>query len=461
LKFSVPFVYTARYRHHRHRLHQYVRLQSSTLIEIAEVPTPGRPAFELGHAMYLDATRRPWQRFRLFEGRPARVWRLEDGCFAEYCPAGDFENRVRDPHDNCFDARDDGRSAMPFKAQDMQLGSFAELSRQKRVMEWDDDGGSAKAACIARRAAAMRIIDGMVCVSVSEPVVVVKVGREVSVGLAELAGPYRHGFYVDPDHFPPYRRYRIGNLEEAERYARRVAREKGLSLHSEVVVHHAEPSSPSLCEEGEHLWQTAEELGSRIRYWGFDAFVGESTRARLHKALAETPKNHATTHLAEAAKAVLEELQAVSKDDLPFPEFLLLVETIRALESDLCSWQRRDRSDDDFSDRALPMPVFDRGLEQILSRTTLHDVAESMRIPPGLLDRESGLGNILVRYATKVPMVAVLTPELAVKCLYGSYGRVVPLDEEEERFASFLAENRSRFTCEEDDLDAFAGLQFD
>lgn len=453
MKFKLPFAYEVSYRHHRHWYAETVMVRSSTVVDIPEVETADGPAFEIGQVKDPRRANGTWQPFRLIDGRPSRVWRLDGLCFAEFCPVGDFEDRASQRHDNPFE------SAQPFPTYGT-VSSYEELSAEKKVKEWYDDGGAAKAARIARRVADMRVIEGVVCVQVSEPIVVVEIGPvSVSVNLSEVLRRYQGGLWVMREYEPLLRRYRMEDFEEAERYARRTGREKGFDLPPALVVRKAEPRSPVLCQEGEHLYRTAKAVAWEMGHSACPMNGGEAASG-LCKILAETPEDHSTDALADVAEALLGELRLVARDDLPFERFLELFETTRALDEDIRLWRQRPYSVDDFAARALPLPAAKPSISQILSRAALHETATALKIPIDLLEREHDLGNLLVRYFDEVQVVAVITHALSVKSFYGKYGRMVAVDE--ETFDGFLAENVARRAIgSDDDAIAFASLSFD
>jgi hypothetical protein len=459
MKFKLKFAYEVRYRHHRHWYTETALVQSSTIVDILEVATPSRPAFEVGQVMDRQSGTGAWQCFRLIDGRPGRVWRLDGLCFAEYCSIQVFEDRALQRDDNPFASAHEGESAQLFPSFGT-VTSYEELSTEKKVKEWYDDNGRAKAARIGRRAAAMRVIDGMVCVQVSEPVVAVAIEPlSVTVQLCELLSGHHRALWGMREYTPFSRRYRLENFHEAERYARRTAREKDLELQSGIVVHHAESRSPLLCQEGEHLYQTSKQVEWKIGHSSFPLRDGEVASGLL-KILAETPEDHATEALADAAEAMLNELKQIPNDDLPFNESLELFETRRALEEDVRSWRQRTYHLDDFAARALPLPASEPSIAQLLSRAALHETASTLNIPSELLEQEHDFGNLLVRYFDEVQVIAVVTPTLSLKCFYGKYGRIVAVDG--EAFNQFLAENLARRSMgNDDDAFAFASLSFD
>ncbi len=433
-------------------------VQSSTMVDILEVATPDRPAFQVGYVLDRRNGIGAWQPFSSIDGRPCRVWRLDGQCFAEYCPAGVFEDWTLRHKDNPFNTYHTGESAQLFPTYGT-VTSFEELSKEKKVMEWYDDGGIAKAARIARRAAAMRVIDGTVCVQVSEPVVAVEIGPlAVTVQLSELSRGHYRALWGMREHTPYTRRYRIEDFLEAGRYARRSAREKGLELHSDLTVHHAEPRLP-FCQEGEHLYQTAQEVAWKVGHSSFPLRAGEVASGFL-RILAETPEDHATEALADAAEAMLDELNRIPKDDLLFRDFIELFETRRALEEDLRSWRGRVCHAGDFAAYALPLPASKPSIAQVLSGATLHETAMTLNIPLEVLEQEHHLGNLLVRFFDQVLLIAVVTPAITLKCFFGKYGRIVDVDE--EAFNRFMSENLARHTMtNNDDAFAIAGLSFD
>lgn len=233
MRFTIPYAYPASYTLRRHRRVETAVLLAETVVDIAEVPVPDHPAYELGNSVRPgDGTYGSWVRFRVFGGRPARVWRIEgDGLFAEYCGVESLTKRVGVQRDNPFNVDDENDDwVLPFEMfqSHERATTHAELGGHKALRHWDDDGGKAKADLIARRASAMRIVDGMVCVSVGEPILLVhQSARVVTTVVTEDIADRRGGVdaWSEPWHG---KRFRLDQLEAARTFARRTADRKSV-----------------------------------------------------------------------------------------------------------------------------------------------------------------------------------------------------------------------------------------
>jgi predicted DCC family thiol-disulfide oxidoreductase YuxK len=447
--FKVPFMYDVRYRRYRGRRIEETSLIGHANVAIEEVPSPDSPAFIVAGNCPLTHSRNAWwQRFRYFGERAGRVWRLPDGLFAEFCSIDEFEERVVKCEDNPFAADRAGVFVQPFWAETKPLMMAEDMHRRLVISWFEDTTSDPKAEAIVHRAASMRIVDEMVCVAVTEPVLAVHVGADtVCVAPVECAGQVRDGFSIRTDVIHG-RRYRHDRLAEAREYAATLASETGRTLLMDFVLEAADGTSSRLAQEGEHLWMLADALYEAVRH--FDEKSADTNEVfGLGDALMACPKRHSTAPLADAIERFLNYLEAALPDSFTDAGLSSRLFALgRQARRDLAAWRGRSQNVDDWSDEALQLPA-DFRIEQLLSGLALREAAMALRVQESMLEdlRSTNLALLSYRpwdgpYANKDFVIAI-GHDLSVVRTMGAFGRPVP-EVIDDRLTRFLATNRDR-----------------
>jgi hypothetical protein len=176
---DVPFVFHIGFVPKGKRTPQHTAARASVPVEIAT--TDGTLAFEIGcpfvHKSYKTPHVSP---FHAPPGETVRVYRAEETYWTEICSAKDAQRQIsdrrsmpRDPFDVMLKLGE--RNYADAGMSDIDEGSFKsrhELEKEHDALRsWDESGRDRIAAVLHRRAAEdMRIIDGRLCMRVSEPV---------------------------------------------------------------------------------------------------------------------------------------------------------------------------------------------------------------------------------------------------------------------------------------------------
>lgn len=181
MKIDVPYVFQIAFVPKGLRNPKHVPAHASTPVEVAE--TPGTLAFEIGcpyaerNVMGKVENVSP---FHAPRGETVRVYRAEDAYWVEICAAEEAQRNIsarhamlKDPFDVILRLSErnwaDSGSRIP---ADKEFRSRAELEREHTALRsWDESARDRTAAVLQRRAAEdLRIIDGRLCMRVSEPV---------------------------------------------------------------------------------------------------------------------------------------------------------------------------------------------------------------------------------------------------------------------------------------------------
>jgi hypothetical protein len=441
MRFRIPFTYRAEFIRRGRRKSEMVALESVADIEIEEVQAPGEPVMALACEPPFKRWFGGWHPFGPLDGRPVRLWQVEDAYFVEHASAHDFPAKPKEKWDDPFYASLDGVPSI--LAEDWVTTTYEELQAQVIIRSWKDDG-SERLAAIERRAAAMRVIEGRVCVQVNWPVIVVESGLgSVRIRFAEASQDLGDGMERRPDDWSG-RRFPIDRMSDACAYAGMLACATGARRVSQPSLTILKSVPPTLAAEGEHLHKSARlllealELENTAERQGF-----AEAQSELVEALDHCPYLHTTRRLAVALEFVLSELsrhldfdasswhcndELLSDGDFRTLKDLEFHEGLRyhagkALD-DLERWKSRVIQAHDWSDKALEIAAT-RGSEpyQLLSGQALSEAAARLRVPASVLRSEHDAGNLLfMDHGTAGYQVAVLGPEWEVIRLIGRIG---------------------------------------
>ena len=400
LKFVVPFAHKVRYRYRRHRITRDAIVTSVVPVEIEEVDAPGEPAFVLGHMEQPPIwALAAWPRFLMRDGKPLRVWRLQDGFYVEFCAVGEFLDLLAVGETTPFDARCGGISAKPFGNEGDLLTRYDDLSAKGIIASWEVVDEAERSDVIAARSSALRVIDGMVCAPVGEPIIVVEDEPSgVRMAFAEGVVDRRGGFDVEPEGWQG-RRYDVDHFAEAEAYAERLAAIRGQRFINGAHLQFASEPSLRLPIEGEHFYQLAWRLLVSVQR----AFEGRNLPAyaawlELQEALNECPKNQTTDMMAKSVERMLcvidETIQSVRVAGNAAVRDLLAL--IPQVETHLHAWRERDACNHDWSETALPVAANrSYGTEQLLSDVALGEAAMICGLDLKVAAIERAAGNLL------------------------------------------------------------------
>ena len=433
----------------------------------------------------LDQT---WRRFPLHEdGRPARVWRFDDGLYSEYCPTEELVDRLSSKGDNPLDVwavagREIGGTAALWIDDAFERKSYDQLQGEAPLRHWKDDGGAARAAVVGERLEAFRIVDGMVCVKVVEPVIGIEASSNGVVLRVIEAWDLPMDGFTDHGEDRSAVRIRLDSLEFARDLARRTADDLGVRLEDEVVVErigrvHPYPHEAEMMHAAaERIWSAcAEILPEAPRPVAFAALA-------LRDALASCPDGAATPLLISATHEVVRLLGDIRGEggrlELPSrAEFRAMAPEIQemrlfgregfemedarmAVALDAWSiatqaWEDRPKGDNDWSEAPLPIAARGHGdVVQLLDAHRLRLEAERLRIPHEALVECHEAGSLVLAGrrrgdapASNEHFVAIVSPELQVE-------RVIGLDGQDRTashaawFEPLLEENRRRMDAE-------------
>jgi hypothetical protein len=341
---------------------------------------------------------------------------------------------------------------MPFRpsqSSDETWSSKDELHSMNIVRWWQDQDSERRADAIVRRASAMRVINGMICVAVSEPVVAVDVNDEsVHVGFVEAAGDKSGGFAMGKDAIEG-RRYRYENIAQAKDYARAFANATNRDLYINCAIDQDDGSSSGLAQEGEQLWSSADSLYSLIKNAYPVSEETEQVRSSMSSALDACPKRHATGLLADATQDLIWYLEdALQRGDIPDPKLAARLRLMLPwVQMDVDAWKHRPGSPDDWSYDAVPEPA-SWSIEQLLSNLAMRKVAMALQTETSKFEVLHQQGFLLFRYSpSEGPYsyqdhIIATSRDLVVHQAFGAFGRPMPAVVD-ARFAMFLEANRT------------------
>jgi hypothetical protein len=448
MRFRVPFTYRAEFIRRGRRKSEMVALASVADIQIEEAQAPSEPVMALACEPPFKRWFGGWHPFGPIDGRPVRLWQVDEAYFVEHASAHDFPAKPKEKWDDPFYASLDWVPSI--LAEDWVTTTYEELQAQVIIRSWKDDS-SERLAAIERRAAAMRVIGGRVCVHVNQPVIVVESGLgSVRIRFAEASQDLGDGMERRPDDWSG-RRFSVDRMSDAQAYAEMLASATGARRVSQASLKILKSVTPALAAEGEHLHQSARLLLAALE---LDETPEKHGYVEAWKELAEAldhcPYLHTTPRLAVALEFVLSELsrhldfdasswhcndellsdgEFRTLGDLEFHEGLPY-HAGKALD-DLERWKSRVIQAHDWSDKALEIAAT-RGSEpyQLLSGQALLEAASRLRLPASVLRSEHEAGNLLfMDHGIAGYQVAVLGPEWEVVRLIGPMGakqRLVP-----------------------------------
>lgn len=455
LRFTIPFAYRASYLYRRHRNVQTAILRSQVEVEIEEMVPTGGPAFVLGHSRNVGRMGHAWRPFqKRYYDRQTRVWCVDGELFVEYCSIDDLGDRLLDDGDNPFGVQSmAGETALPFGLNDAHYStSYERISAAGMLKRWDDDGGAQRAELIQRRAAALRIINGQVCVLVNEPLIVI--GQvdwrwDYSISIVEGIERTPDGFDLEAE-FVPKRRFRLEGLDEAHEYCRMHA----FRSMSEVVIEAYPDDRLFFPQEGEHLHDDALALVNSIHDnegWLQPHLHGPFLE--LRQAVLECPPRHVVPRL----EPVLEDFLAIVASTRPLvtrstgweasekKRFVEQVEeAVRQASTALRTWRTRPMSEQEWTEEAIAVAAWGR-VHQVLSRYEMVRVGRHMRIElPRLFDaRARGLHVVHGEDNSVGHFCALVTTDLSVEAVIGLNGHSLD-DRPNPGLKAFLDENAKR-----------------
>lgn len=268
---EIPFAYNVGFVKRGHRVPMGAVAATRSTFHLRETED-AELVFSVGHGLETDSCR-----FGLLDGRPPKTWRVDGAYYVEACRLADFADVVtatgwagkRNPlnvHTQDVLPFLDGREAM----EKTVVTHDQVVEREGALRQWNDDGGRAKAAMMQRRLNEMLIVDGFVCVRVSEPTIVVseEFGEHphIAVAVIEMDPAHSSEFPLPRDVGYGGRRFRVDRKEEACALARLLAETAG---GIEVVDHVQGTTFPAgdalaFCEEAEAIERTASDTFHRL-----------------------------------------------------------------------------------------------------------------------------------------------------------------------------------------------------
>lgn len=458
MRFEIPYSYTAEYLLQRSRSVRSAVLAGTVYVDVEEVLTPGEPAFEVGHDPGSEGGL-AWRRFPLFDDRPARAWRVDRQLFVEYCPVELFVSMVLEPANNPFDVRAaSGVSAIPISESDRPLiTTREEVSGRGLVREWTDDLCSEKAEVIARRAGSMRVVGGMVCVPVTDPLVAVATPRPgvAVVGISESFDVAPNGFIGRSEAWHT-RRYRLEELEAAEQYASRQSGER----YGRLAISRYSTDRIFFPQECEHLYQdaltVASMLGGEIE-WQDTEVVAAWTE--LQQILAQCPPGHVVPRLVPVLLDLISKVEGMPRSRslgrgrrarFQREFYMYFDRELANLRTSISRWEDRPRTDEEWCDNAQPVALFG-GVCQVLSSFQMMHVSRVIQVRhKPLMNAQKG-GRVIVHYASEggASFVAILSSELEIEEVIGLGGDKRSGPKETALLLEFISVNRRKARAED------------
>lgn len=181
MKLDVPFIFQIAFIPKGKRNVETVPGRSSTPVEISEAP--GVLAFEIGCPHIEQVNYKSHGNVSPFyapPGETVRVYRAEDAYWVEICQAEDAQQQISSRHEMIRDPfnvmlrlseRNYANSGSDVP-KDEEFKTRAELEKKHTALRsWDESGRDRIAAVLQRRAVEdIRVIDGRLCMRVTEPV---------------------------------------------------------------------------------------------------------------------------------------------------------------------------------------------------------------------------------------------------------------------------------------------------
>lgn len=471
MRFRIPFTYRAEFIRRGRRKSELDALESVADIEIEEVHAPCEPAMVLACDPPFERYFGGWHPFRQLDGGPLRLWQIEEAYFVEHASVDDFPAKSKDTWDDPFYSSLGGVTAI--LAPDSMTTTYEELQDRAIIRSWKDER-SERLAAIERRAAAMRIIQGRVCVQVNQPVIVVESGLgSVRIRFAEASHDLGDGMERRPDDWSG-RRFSIDRMSDACTYAEMLASSTSAKHTSQPSLTILKPVAPALAAEGEHLHQSARLLLDALDWEEAPEKQGFlEARTELAEALDHCPYLHTTPRLAAALEFVLSELSRhlefdasswrSRKDELQSDDGFRTLSDLEEHEGlhhhagkaldDLGRWKSRGVLPHDWNNRALEIAAV-RGNTpyQLLSSQALLEAAARLGLPVNILRREHDAGHLLfIDRGNSGYQVLAVGPEYEVVRLIGPMGTKQKL-EPSKALVGLLLSNRQR----RDDLESIS-----
>jgi len=490
MRFDLPMQYMGLYTHKGKRAKQPVKLQTILHVDIEEVETPSRPVFVLGHSRGRRRTIQGfqdhvWRRFPLNDSRAARVWRVEDALFSEYCSVEEFVERVvaeTDSPMNMWAVGTGGSTNLLLDENNGEPSNYDKIVQKAPLRYWEDDDGQARAPQLLRRLQAFKIIDGMVCVKVHEPCLAIDTNDDgVRLIVAEAFDAPMDGFR-DYGEARNGMRFRLDSLETAIEVGERIAWDTGKRFTQDLLIEAFE-KDVYYPQEGALVHNVVSMAWSL-----FAPILHELPKplalaaAAMRDALKEAPDAAATPDLVDALREMRQRMDDIVKDgDVVIPHrsaFRFMVRedqsairkrrafdiedrdifgVIPWMDMALKEWDKRPvvsesaKKQMEWMDEALPLAAMGSGsVQQVLSRWQAHAIAKRLEMDATVLERALANGMLLLQGriegdspANRKEYVAFVFDDLQIDTVVGKRGRTAN-EQESSIFQDFLSENRNR-----------------
>lgn len=276
---SIPYGYNAHYTKKNHRIPDRAPQVASVDVSIPEF-VDAECVFEVGNGIEFKYDSNP---FMTVAGEPARVWRTDGRLFVQrervermvelFCNGANAQG-------NPFNTSGSSGPALPFpdnlEAATGRVETREQIEGKFEIRKWEDNGGVNEAEAIRRRAEELAIIDGWVCVPVSEPVIAVGQlfssqipdGSENAIYMivTEMVAREATDFngFEGVDQWHGFRRYSIADADAARAYGIAFAHASRLEFRDVAKIDRVDVDAVSYRSETETVGRAARWVASQL-----------------------------------------------------------------------------------------------------------------------------------------------------------------------------------------------------